>query len=225
MASYQETPLETTPKRSLEVSIFGFFLDKSFWQILETLLTFFLFLIFLSTFRWRLHWNFWGCCHQVKLCWNFAPDSFDDDHFWSQRTRGCWKSLSSLIEGQKVNQRSQAVIFRVPIVIPNFFCKKSLIFPWKKTFRVEENLLKNLRSNKNKLASSKKRYKRKWFEGQSLSLFENNDVSSNSTSTYIILHNNTHYVHTNLSLETDVFFQKLNFNSMYYLLEPLSIKK
>ena len=145
MASYQETPLETTPKRSLEVSIF--FLDKSFWQKLEILLTF-SFSYLPLTFRWRLHWNFWGCCHQVKLCWNFAPDSFDDDHFWSQRTRGCWKSLSSLIEGQKVNQRSQAVIFRVPIVIPNFFCKKSLIFPWKKTFRVEENLLKKLRSNK-----------------------------------------------------------------------------
>ena len=97
-----------------------FFLDKSFWQILETLLTFSSSYLPL-TFRWRLHWNFWGRCHQVKLCWNFAPDSFDDDHFWSQRTRGCWKSLSSLIEGQKVNQRSQAVIFRVPIVIPNFF--------------------------------------------------------------------------------------------------------
>ena len=117
-----------------------FFLDKSFWQILETLLTF-SFSYLPLTFRWRLHWNFWGRCHQVKLCWNFAPDSFDDDHFWSQRTRGCWKSLSSLIEGQKVNQRSQAVIFRVPIVIPDFFCKKSLIFPRKKTFQVEDNFL------------------------------------------------------------------------------------
>ena len=119
-----------------------FFLDKSFWQKLETLLTF-SFSYLPLTFRWRLHWNFWGCCHQVKLCWNFAPDSFDDDHFWSQRTRGCWKSLSSLIEGQKVNQRSQAVIFRVPIVIPDFFCKKVQFFRERKSYDLKRISIRN----------------------------------------------------------------------------------